>query len=39
VNKIGKGVTGHFNAAVHDLVEGRKNRETMKGGKVNLSWS
>ena len=33
VNKIGKSITGHFNAAVHDLIKGRKNRRTMKGGK------
>ena len=33
VNKIGKSVTGHFNAAVHDLIKGRKGRRTMKGGK------
>lgn len=36
VNKIGKSITGHFNAAVHDLIKGRKGRKdrrTMKGGK------
>ena len=35
VNKIGRSITGHFNAAVHDLIKGRKNRRTMKGGKKN----
>lgn len=29
-NKIGKSITGHFNAAVHDLIKGRR---TMKGGR------
>jgi hypothetical protein len=29
VNKIGKSVTGHFNAAIHDLIKARKNRKNM----------
>lgn len=29
VNKIGKSVTGHFNAAIHDLIKGRKNRKNV----------
>lgn len=33
VNTIGRSITGHFNAAVHDLIKGRKNRRTMKGGR------
>lgn len=33
VNKIGKSITGHFNAAVHDILKRRKGRRTMKGGR------
>lgn len=34
VNKIGRSITGHFNAAVTDLIRKRKGeRRTMKGGK------
>jgi len=39
VNRIGRSVTGHFNAAVHDLLrgvtrKGRKGRKSRKGGKA-----
>jgi hypothetical protein len=39
VNRIGRSVTGHFNAAVHDLLrgvtrKGRNGRKSRKGGKA-----
>ena len=35
VNRIGRSITGHFNAAVGDLIKGRKSRRNRKqaGGK------
>jgi hypothetical protein len=32
VNRVGKSITGHFNAAVSDLVR-RKSRKAQAGGK------
>jgi hypothetical protein len=35
VNRIGRGITGHFNHAVKDLIKGRKSRKNRKqyGGR------